>query len=428
MQVASSGHPDASHSLQAAFDASMQRAIAPVKDSSFAVALSGGADSLALTLLAQDWALRHGMALVALTVDHRLRAESSAEAAQVAAQMRGLSIAHTILTPAHAPAGNNLQAAARAWRYDALAAYCRDHGMVHCLLGHHAGDNRETVAHNLARGTTADGSSGMRRVRNYRGVRFVRPLLDLTRDTLETYLMQRGLHWVEDPSNRNTDFARVRHRAQLRADAAQRTALDGVIQAQGAARAARDAALARAAIGCLRISALGYADLMLAPWRALPPELSSQLLADILVTISGATSRPRVGDTQRLVAALRGAFTRRTLHGCTLTPHADHVRITRELARVAAPHTLCGTGETFWDGRFRVRYTLAQGETFTLRALGHGHGLHHDGELLPIATPGLWHLDSLVYVPHIGMACPSGIEEFQLGFAPAKPLAAAPFW
>jgi tRNA(Ile)-lysidine synthase len=388
---------------------------------------------MALTLLAQQWAKQNGVTMVALTVDHRLRPESSAEAAQVAAWMRARGIAHHILTPEHAAHSPNLQENARQWRYDALADYCRTHGILHCLLAHHAGDNRETVHHHLARGETADGPSGMGQARNYCGVRFLRPLLACERPDLEAYLRAQGCAWVDDPSNHNPRFARVRTRTVLAQDAALAASLDAQLADARTARTARDRALAEAAMQSISLHPLGFAELDLERLRALEPALASQLLADSLRTIDGGPHRPRARDTARLMEALHAPnFTRRTLNRCELRLNSGRLRIAREMARVAAPMILQGSGECVWDGRFTLRYALEEPASLTLRALGQDGRTQlrarfsfHD--TIPLSSPSLWHLDELLFVPHItGNSSP--LPRLVIGFAPAKPLAAAPFW
>lgn len=402
-----------------------------------AVALSGGVDSMALTLLAQDWVQVRGGTMVALTVDHRLRPESTAEALQVAQWMQQRGIAHHILTPEHTSGSNNVQESARAWRYAALAEHCRDHGILHCLLAHQAGDNRETVAHHLARGDTADGASGMARVRNFHGVRFLRPLLGVERTDLAAFLQQRHAPWVDDPSNQNPRFARVRTRRMLEQNPMQAQKLDALIQVQSAQRTARDYARAEAAIHCVRLHPLGFADMSLSAWQGLESTLASQLLADILTTIGGHGNRPRASNTVRLMDALNGYQChqpplKRTLAQCEITLRGDHLRIAREAARVAPPLPFHGHGIAVWDNRFRVYYACSDIEGFSLRALGAEgrrqlRAIQPSAATLPLASPSLWHLDELQFVPYIGMPHPSGMR-LRVGFAPPKPLAAAPFW
>ena len=385
---------------------------------------------MALVVLAHDWARECGGHVTALTVDHGLRAESRAETEQVAAWMAARGIAHYILTPPHTPDSNNLQEAARGWRYDAIAAWCRAHGVLHCLLAHHAGDQRETVAHNLTRGDTADGASGMACARNYRGVRFLRPLLAVEKSDLEDYLRAQSAPWIEDPSNQNPRFARVRTRTALRIDEARRITLTHRAQEEGAARAERDLAHAHIAAALVTLHPAGYAEFFIGAWRALAPDSATQLLADLLTTVSGAIHRPRASDTGRLAQALHGEFQRRTLHGCEITQRDGIVCIARETARVAPPLALSGHGTFTWDNRFRVHYTLPASLTLTLRALGADGKKQLGRSLIPLATPSLWYLDTLLHVPHISPAplrLPSDVH-VTIGFAPAKPLAAAPFW
>ncbi len=392
-----------------------------------AVALSGGADSMALALLADAWARARGGRITALTVDHGLRAESAAEAQQVAQWMQARGIAHHTLTPPLEHDARNLQESARERRYNALAEWCRDHEVLHCLLGHHAGDQRETIALMTARGDTADGNCGMSAARNYRGVRFLRPLLTLEKETLEDFLRAQEVAWVEDPSNQNPAFARVRIRTELGADEAARNTLTQHGTTAAAQRRARDAALANAAMRMVTLHPQGFAELDYAQWHALDATLASQLVADLLTTIGGHSRRPRGHETTRLCEALHRAETRATLHGCDITRHKSTVRIARELARCEPAITINGEGQQRWDNRFHVRYALPTNSHFTLRALGAEGQKQLGSAALPSATPSLWHLDELCFVPHMYDTLPAAAQ-ITIGFEPAKPLAAAPFW
>lgn len=104
------------------FDALMTR-LAPAGP--LAVAVSGGADSLALCLLASAWVRRAGRSLTALTVDHGLRPDSAAEAAQVGDWLGAQGIPHVILNWTGPKPATGLPAAARKARYDLLLSWCR---------------------------------------------------------------------------------------------------------------------------------------------------------------------------------------------------------------------------------------------------------------------------------------------------------------
>lgn len=418
----------ASHPIHPPFAQAM-RALGPFEPAPhLTVACSGGADSMACLLLAQHWAHAQGGRITALTVDHRLRPESTSEAQQVAAWCAARGIAHHTLTPMHVAAGNNVQEAARQWRYDALADWCRTQQVLHCLIAHHAEDQAETQLLAKARGDTEDGPAGMSALRLYRGVRFLRPLLAQPKAALTDFLQHVGQAWIQDPSNHNPRFARVR----LRQHAPQ-----PVDHAARHARIAREQMLAEAAAACVRLHPLGHGWLDLAGWRALPDALATQLLADLLTTIGGQMHRPRATHTHRLAAALHSdhAPHRHTLHHCLITRSNGTALIAREPARVAAPIMLQGCGSSVWDGRFRLHYALPNGMTLQLRALGADgkRALRARGAAwaaaLPVSAPSLWHLDACLFVPHMEEP-PAMLKSARLevGFAPAKPLAARSFW
>ena len=394
-----------------------------------AVAVSGGADSMALTLLADAWARQRQGCITAVTVDHGLRPGSAQEAMQVASWLKARGIAHVILTPPP-PLHNNLQARARQMRYDALAVWCQTNEVLHCLIAQHAGDQRETVSHAHARGRTDDALAGMATVRNHQGVRFLRPLLRWEKQNLIDHLNHNAVDWLEDPSNKNTEFFRVRSRIALQASPQLQQQRSHEAWHHGELRAERDNALANTAFSLVTIHPQGYAEFSREAWLQLPPLLRSQLLADVLTTINGEASRPRKSDAERLVAILRENVPRATLHQCDIRLRQAQIRIAREPSRVASPVTLTGTGLLHWDKRFTVRYTLPKGLTLILAALNSQPKAKHPHGDWPGATPALWHLDRWLLLPHIIPTATNLPNDAQvsIGFTPAKPLAAAPFW
>ncbi len=113
----------------------------------------------------------------------------------------------------------NLEAKARAGRYEALEDLCHEHAITDLLLAHHQNDQAETVLLQLLRGAGVAGLSGMPEQRflgkGANRVRLWRPLLDLSKADLESYAKQHRLKWVEDPSNRNTRYRRNAIRQQV---------------------------------------------------------------------------------------------------------------------------------------------------------------------------------------------------------------------
>ena len=126
-----------------------------------AVAVSGGPDSLALCLLADRWARARGGAAFGLTVDHGLRLESAAEAAQVRRWLAGRAIARRTLRWKGGHTHSAVQEQARAARLALLTGWCRRAGVLHLLLGHQREDQAETALQRLVRGSGIDGLAAM---------------------------------------------------------------------------------------------------------------------------------------------------------------------------------------------------------------------------------------------------------------------------
>lgn len=197
-------------------------------------AVSGGSDSLALLTLLRD-ALSDGAGprLMAVTVDHGLRAGSGEEACQVGRICSDLGIEHRIMRWTASAPETGLQAKAREARYDLLARAARAVGADLVLTGHTRDDQLETVMMRETRGD-GPGLAGIApasflwdRDGPATGVWFARPLLGQRREALRALLETRSIGWIDDPSNEDARFERVRMRRKLAAmDAAARRALE----------------------------------------------------------------------------------------------------------------------------------------------------------------------------------------------------------
>ncbi len=180
-----------------------------------AVAVSGGADSMALLLLANAYAAQNKSHVIALTVDHGLREASEKEAIQVQMWANERGIEHVILTWEGPKPTTRIQEKAREARYDLMMNWCKENGVSHLLLGHHAGDQEETFWMRLASGSGLDGLSGMKQQVIKDGITLHRPLLAYSKEDLKAYLKEQNQEWIEDPSNRHNKYLRSRLRSVL---------------------------------------------------------------------------------------------------------------------------------------------------------------------------------------------------------------------
>jgi tRNA(Ile)-lysidine synthase len=173
------------------------------------VAVSGGADSLALAHALSVEAKLLAITVVGVTVDHQLQKESAAQAEIVANQLEELDL-KCVVKKVQVDVQNGLEASARTARYQALNEIAISENAVAVFLGHTQDDQAETVLLGLARGSGTRSLSGMAA---HTGI-YIRPLLELTRETTESYCKDSDLSFWKDPHNQDPQFARVRVRTQ----------------------------------------------------------------------------------------------------------------------------------------------------------------------------------------------------------------------
>jgi tRNA(Ile)-lysidine synthase len=333
------------------------RALGPFERApELAIAVSGGSDSMALTLLAARWAAAQGGRIVAITVDHGLRSEAAAEARQVKRWLAPRGIRHVTLRWTGPKPVTGLPAAARQARYELLARYCRRHGLLHLLLAHQAEDLAETFLIRLGHGSGLVGLAAMSSIAEFEGVRLLRPLLGVSRATLRATLRAEGQRWIEDPTNLDMSFERARLRAnlpQLRAFGIRAAAAGATAAALGRARARTEDHVA-ALLAHVALEPRGRARL---PRRLLPEAprpLGLLALGRLLQTVGGQDYPPRNEALERLLDWIaQGPGRGRTLAGCRIQASNDRLTVwpEGETAGVTKPR----------PGRWRPRRPLIPG-------------------------------------------------------------------
>jgi len=332
-----------------------------------AVAVSGGADSAALMLLAAE-----SFDVTVLTVDHSLRAASAGEALAVARLCTEHGIKHHIfIWEGDKPTGN-IQAVARDARYGLMANWCRANGVRYLATAHHMDDQAETVLLRLARGSGVYGLAGMAPARDLKDVTLIRPLLNVPKSDLLTYLRARSVEWIEDPSNQSEAFDRVKIRKLLGNPPVEGLRADRLAATAGRLRRSR-AALehyeAKWLYRAVETFPEGYAVLDLGALTDEPEEILLRGLATICRYVGKGTYVPRMEKLLRLFDQLTtGGFRGQTLYGARFTPlSAGKMLISRELNGCEEATSLEET--TSWDNRFEIS---AKGDIagLEIRALG----------------------------------------------------------
>ncbi len=359
-----------------------------------AVAVSGGPDSMALALLAADWVRARQGSLLALIVDHRLRPASAAEAAAVSDRLAAHGIAARILALDGLATGPALAERARDARYRVLTQACTGQGILHLLLGHQLADQAETVLIRALGGSAAGGLAAMAPLVETRTLRLLRPLLAVPPAQLRALLVERGIPWAEDPSNRDIRFLRPRLRLLRRDEGGIGAATAALGEAASAATRARTAhaeVTARFLAGRVAFHPEGYA--------LLSPPLTAAALAVVIRATSGARYPPASASLDALAASPRPA----TLAGVRLLPagRLGHgLLAVREAAAMAPP--IEARDGAVWDRRFRLLGSLP-GATFG--ALGADAARYRRATSLPSAVlrtlPAIRRGDDILCVPHL---------------------------
>lgn len=406
-----------------------------------AAAVSGGADSLCLAWLAGRWARARSGAALGLIIDHELRAESAREAAAAAENLRRFGLAARVLRWRGPKPRSGIQAAARAARYALLTAACRETGILHLLVGHHAGDQAETAAIRRAAGSGPAGLAGMASVVERAGVRILRPLLPIVPARLRATLTARGIAWIEDPSNDDPAQTRAAARRAL-ARSGRGPALAAAARCAGVRRAELEARVARLLAAAARLDPRGAALADRAALTAAPDPVALAALAQIVSCIGGRRWPPRGPRTALALAALRGGATALTLGGCRIAARGGALRIAREAARIP-PLPLAAGAEAHWDGRFALALRAPpRGAPPPWRAVRlddrawaalrrAAPSIAHVPPLLRPGLPVLRGLEGPPVFPYIEGYAPSAARRTQAPFAaefrPLRPLAGPGF-
>jgi len=385
------------------------------------LAVSGGSDSMALLHLAADWGRAQGVELHAFTVNHGLRAEAAEEAKFVARHAKLLGLPHQTLTVAwpDGPPKSNIQSQARNARYEVMARAAQAQGIDHLLTAHTEDDQAETFLLRLARGSGLDGLSAMASRTSLFGLVILRPLLSSGRADLRTMLEENSLNWIEDPSNMDPKYARVRMRSLLPGLAAEGLTMKRLARTAAELRTARDALndMAGHLLGEHgEIAPEGYVSLKLSALQSAPRDIGMRVLMRMLRTVNPLPYRPRAERLDALYTRLmaagetgQNAF-RRTLGGCIIKVEAEQVLVYREMRVLPAPMAVTCGQKLVWQNLYDLVVSEGIVEPCEVRALGRpgfdqlkrearGAGFVPPKDPWYAHLPSLWTQDKLLSAP-----------------------------
>lgn len=322
-----------------------------------AVALSGGADSLCLTLLLKDWSEKHGYQVTALTVDHGIRPESEKEAQDVAICMNRFGIRHVILKSDRLLTGSRVEERARAMRYELLLRYCHQNNIDILCVAHHLEDQAETFLSRLARGSGVDGLSAMSPILKREGILILRPLLNVSKDQIVSYLNRRNVSWVEDPMNQDLAFERVRWRQRLKLFSENELSIRSLglsakrlFRVREALTFFTDDFIRRFVL----FHEMGFCFIPLQPWQEYPLEIQLRVLQNLKTIIIGEMHFDSLSKLEENLC-----FKKDFMWGkCHIIQTKKGVFVMRERRLLPSPVLLIPNQSVSWNG-FLVKSTVS---------------------------------------------------------------------
>ena len=365
--------------------------------SKIAVAVSGGADSLCLTFLLHEWCKKNEKHLFAFTVDHNLRPESANEAKYVHNLLTEKGIIHETLSWTGPKPETGIEEKARQARYDLLFNACRKNNISCLFLAHHQNDQAETFLMRLIRSSGVDGLSAIQSVSSREGIFLLRPMLDYSRLQIQETLKKHfSVSWVEDPSNNQIIYERVRLRqAQDFFDNLGLTASSISLSAKRLSRArfALEKMTNDFISQFCRKNEAGFVFIDGKSFENLPEEIKLRVLDASMAFVVGEKYQSRMAQLEKMLEQLP---CRLTLHECQIVSTKKGIYICPEFSKMPKPVQLKAAQIVTW-GRFEVSCS----QDITIAPLGDELKIKGLPALVRRTIPAFFDKKGLAFVPSL---------------------------
>ena len=294
-----------------------------------AVAISGGCDSMALTFALNDFCKENKIKIYALTIDHGVRKNSKIEAKKVGELLKKFNISHKILSiPKKEIPPKNIEANLREIRYKMLSDFCKKNQIEFLFVGHQLGDIAENFLIRLFRGSGLDGLSPMQEISEINGVKIIRPFLEISKDELKNYLIEKNISWFEDETNDDEKFLRNKIRKFLASFDDKNLLEKRIYNASKEISKTRDFFDEIMNAHELEIIEQNADNLILinrCKLAEINPAIALKILAKILMKIGDKKYKPRKEKLIRFYEYLiaEGAIKKREFYGCVVEKYRD---------------------------------------------------------------------------------------------------------
>ena len=305
-------------------------------NANFAVALSGGPDSLTLLYLAKNFAKKNNLKFIAVSIDHRLREDSSIEIKWIKKLMKKEKVSFVSKKVIKKISSSNTLSKARKHRYELLINVCKKNKFKYLLTAHHLDDEIETFLMRLIRGSGIKGLSSLKPVSKYKGgeISIVRPLLKYSKKCLIKYLAKIKQPYIYDNTNQDMKYDRSRIRAiveNLINEGLDKKRIQEVIQNLKKADEAITVSVNNYLKKCISLGRNSTLKFNNIKFKKAPVEIQYRIINKICRLVGNEDKVPRSKSIQNLIEKIStGDVKSHTLNGCVFMVKSDEILISKE--------------------------------------------------------------------------------------------------
>ncbi len=305
-------------------------------NSNFVIALSGGPDSLALLYLAKNFVKKNNLKFVAVSIDHKLRLDSSKEIEWIRKIMRKEKVSFVSKKVTKKISSSNTLSTARKYRYELLTDVCKKNKFKYLLTAHHLDDEIETFLMRLIRGSGIKGLSSLRPVSKYKGgeISIVRPLLKYSKKSLIKYLAKIKQSYIYDNTNQDMKYDRSRIRAiaeNLINEGLDKKRILDVIQNLKKADEAITVSVNNYLKKCISLGRNSTLKFNNKKFKKAPVEIQYRIINKLCRLVGNNHKVPRSKSLQGLIEKINsGNLKSHTLNGCIFMSNSEEILISKE--------------------------------------------------------------------------------------------------
>ena len=340
-----------------------------------AVAVSGGPDSLALTILLQKFSLENSIALKAISIDHGLRKSSKDELQWLASEFKKRKIKHKIIKWKNIKPNSNILSNARDKRYELLIKECERLNIRYLFTGHHLDDQVENVLLRIIRGSGIKGLGSLQEKFNFKKskVNILRPLLKYPKKSLISYLANEKQKYILDPTNTDNNFDRSRVRkvsSHLINEGLNNKRLLNTIKNLKEANNSINYLINSSLKSFIKINSRGVISILIDQFKPLPEEVKFRSLSKLLIFIGKGKNTPRSKNILNLLDLIfKNNFKSLTIAGCLVKKEKKEILFLPEVTRKLCV-TKIASSNFIWNEQYKVTMKNDYAKGLSIQYLG----------------------------------------------------------